>query len=535
MSTMTRILLVYPNFDAPSFWDFRKVCEVTGSKASLPPLGLITIAALFPPDWEIRLVDRNIEPLTDTDLDWADLVFTGGMIPQRPDTKRIVELAKARGKPVVVGGPDVTSSPDAYAHAAFRILGEAETTIADLVAAWQRGERTGTFEAPRYQTDITASPVPRFDLLKIEAYLSLGVQFSRGCPFTCEFCDIIELYGRVPRTKASEQMLAELDALIATGFRGTVYFVDDNLIGNKKAVKAFLPHLISWLEERGYPIDFATEASINLADDEELLKLLAKANFGTVFVGIESPDPETLVSTSKKQNVRRALAESVERIYDAGIMIAAGFIIGFDTEKGAVADGLVDCIEENDIPCAMVGLLTALPETQLTRRLIREGRLDPGIDLGAIGELGGDQCTAGLNFTTVRPRRDILTDYRNVLARIYGTQAFFDRNRNLMLRLRRPKLPTKFQPRTFRRDAMTVLRMLWWLVARYPEARWPYLRTLVECLVRNPAAVKQVVSQMVFYFHLAPFSRYVIDHLDREIASLDAHGDPRAQIPAAAS
>ncbi|MCC2112485.1 MAG: B12-binding domain-containing radical SAM protein [Hyphomicrobiales bacterium] len=516
------VLLVYPNFDFASFWDFRATCEIAGKKATLPPLGMITIAALFPDEWVVRLIDRNIEPLSDADIDWADLVLTGGMIPQRADALTVIERCQARGKPVVVGGPDVTSSPEVFEKAEFRVLGEAETTIAELVAAWNAGEKGGKFAAERYATDIRESPVPRFDLLRVDDYISLGVQFSRGCPFTCEFCDIIELYGRVPRTKASEQILAELDAIYATGYRGTVFFVDDNLIGNKKAVKAFLPHLRAWLEERGFPFDFVTEASINLADDAELLNLLRDTNFGSVFIGIETPDEETLVSTSKKQNVRRSLSESVDRIIDAGIFVSAGFIIGFDGEKESVADGMIRCIEENAIPLAMVGLLTALPETQLTRRLTRESRLDPASDMVFDGARGGDQCMAGLNFRTSRPRRDILDDHRKILVRIYDREAYFNRVRALSRRLNRPKLPTKIHWRLVLTDTRTFLRLTWRMTVVDRKTGKLFFRNLADCLWNNPLAAKAIVSHMMLYLHLGPFSEQVIAHLEREIAALDA-------------
>ncbi len=527
------VLLVYPNFDFPSFWDFRAACEIAGKRATLPPLGLITIAALFPAEWTVRLIDRNVEPLHDADIDWADIVMTGGMIPQRPDTLALIERCQARGKPVVVGGPDVTSSPEVFKEAEFRVLGEAETTIAELAEAWTDGARGGTFEAVRYTTDVKASPVPRFDLLRVDAYISLGVQFSRGCPFTCEFCDIIELYGRIPRTKMPEQILAELDAIHATGYRGTVYFVDDNLIGNKKAAKAFLPHLKTWQHENGFPFDFVIEASINLADDPELLKLLRDTNFGSVFIGIESPDEDILVSTSKKQNARRNLSESVARITDAGMFVCAGFIIGFDNETGSVADGMIQCIEENAIPLAMVGLLTALPETQLTRRLTRENRLDPASDLVFDGDVGGDQCVHGLNFKTGRPRRDILDDYHRVLTRIYDRNAYFGRIRALSKVLNRPKLPTKIHWGLVLKDARTFLRLVWRLAVDDRKTGRLFLPTLVECLVKNPAAVKPIVSQMILYLHLGPFAQQVIAYLEREIAAIDAGERPDAPDVAA--
>jgi len=264
------------------------------------------------------------------------------------------------------------------------VLGEAEGVIDSFIRAWTSGVRQGVFEAEKFKIDVTKTPIPRFDLLKRGQYTFYGVQFARGCPFTCEFCDIIELYGRVPRVKAVEQMLAELVALYRIGYRGHLDFVDDNFIGNKKAVKAFLPHLIAWQQERGYPFEFSTEASINIADDDALLALMREANFFTIFVGIESPDTDTLVSMQKKQNTRRALADCVHRIYRAGIFVNAGFIVGFDSEKGAVAQAMIECIEATSIPFCMVGLLYAcLPPSSRFASGARGGcfrlptRLDP--------------------------------------------------------------------------------------------------------------------------------------------------------------
>jgi radical SAM superfamily enzyme YgiQ (UPF0313 family) len=249
------------------------------------------------------------------------LVMTGGMLLQQADTLEIVTLAHKHAKHAVVGGPDVTSSPHLYAAADFLILGEAEGVIHDFIAAWERGERSGTLQAEKFAIDVTKTPIPCFDLLKFDQYLYIGVQCSRGCPFTCEFCDIIELYGRVPRAKTNQQMLAELDRLYQLGYRGHVDFVDDNLIGNKKAVKGFLPHLARWNEDHDYPFEFSTEASINLSDDQELMRLMRDANFFGVFVGIESPDPMTLTLMKKKQNTRRNIAESIHKIYSYGMFV----------------------------------------------------------------------------------------------------------------------------------------------------------------------------------------------------------------------
>ena len=354
------VLLVYPRFAAATFWNFAATCELMGARYPSAPLGLITLAALLPRTWNMRLIDRNAEELTYADLAWADIVMTGGMLAQHNDLLEVIRIAQAHGRPIAVGGPGPTSVPDAYRHADFLVLGEAEGIIDTFVAAWEQGASQGVFEAEKFQADVTKSPIPRFDLLNFDYYLHVGVQFSRGCPFTCEFCDIIELYGRVPRTKTAPQMLAELDELYRLGYRGHVDFVDDNLIGNKKAVKAFLPHLAQWLDAYDCPFEFTTEASLNLADDADLLQLMNEANFIGVFTGIESPDPETLTLMRKKQNTRRNIAESIHRIYGAGMFVTAGFIVGFDSEKAAMAEAMVELIEEAAIPVAMVGLLYAL-------------------------------------------------------------------------------------------------------------------------------------------------------------------------------
>ena len=350
--------------------DFRSIHQLAPHASTAQCIRYPEVSYEQPP-----AIDLTREPGDDLQLEWADLVMTGGMLPQRSDTLTVIALAQTRGKPVVVGGPDATSSPEIYEVADFRVLGEAEGIIDEFIAAWDAGARKGTFTAEKFAIDITKTPIPRFDLLKRDQYIYYGVQFARGCPFTCEFCDIIELYGRAPRVKTAEQILAELDTLYRTGYRGHLDFVDDNFIGNKKAVKAVLPHLIAWQKAHGYPFEFSTEASINLADDAALLALMREANFFVVFVGIESPDTDTLILTQKKQNTRRSLAESVHKIYAAGMYVLAGFIVGFDSEKASVADAMIDCIEATSIPVCMIGLLYSLPNTQLNRRLEREGRV----------------------------------------------------------------------------------------------------------------------------------------------------------------
>jgi len=515
-----KVLMIFPRFNTNSFWNYRATCELKGARYPAAPLGLITVAALLPQSWEVRLVNRNTETLGEADLEWADLVMTGGMLFQQPDTLRIIEMCRMRRKPVVVGGPDATSTPEIYNRANFQVLGEAEEIMKDFVAAWRSGAERGVFRAPMGQTDVTKSPTPRFDLLKLEDYLHVGIQFSRGCPFNCEFCDIIELYGRVPRTKSNEQVLAELDALYALGHRGHVDFVDDNLIGNKKALKKFLPDLQRWLNKRKFPFEFTTEASINLADDPELLRALSAANFFGIFVGIESPDTDTLVLMRKKQNTRRSLQESISRIYSAGIGVFAGFIVGFDSENASIADAMIECIEDTAIPVCAVGLLYALPATQLGRRLLREGRLFSGYD-GPSPEDEGDQCTAGLNFETKRSRRDVLADYRAVLDAVYDPAAYFGRVRRVGRMLKRGKRRLKAPLRYVLRDARGFGRLVWRLPNAGPGTAKQFWMMALDCAIHNPRALPFLFMLSGLYLHYGPFSRQVIGQIDRQIEDID--------------
>ncbi len=509
------VLMIYPRFGTGTFWNFSAACELFGAQYPTAPLGLITVAALLPPTWTVRLVDRNTEALADGDLEWADLVMTGGMLPQYFDTIEIIDLCRARDKPVVVGGPGVTSIPYGYSKANFQVLGEAEGIIDKFIAAWEAGEREGVFEAEKFKIDVTRSPVPRFDLLKVEHYLYIGVQFSRGCPFTCEFCDIIELYGRVPRAKTNAQMLHELETLYRLGYRGHVDFVDDNLIGNKKAVKAFLPELKTWLEQHDYPFEFTTEASLNLADDPGLLKLMNQANFIGVFVGIESPDTATLIAMRKKQNTRRDIVQSIHKIYAAGLYVTAGFIVGFDSEQGSVADAVIELIEEAAIPVCMVGLLFALPNTQLTRRLASEGRLHEALLLNPAA--GMDQCTQGLNFDTLRPRHEILSDYKRILEIVYDPVAYAKRLQRLA-RLLGNSNPNRQARADDSRSRLGGIEIVHRILSNLPGARDIFKQTIIQCASTNPQWARTIVMLTAFYLHLGPFSRHVIRQIEQQLA-----------------
>lgn len=336
-----RTLLIYPRFPQ-SFWSFERALALVNRKALLPPLGLVTVAALLPQEWEFRLVDRNVRDVTEAEWEWADLVILSAMIVQKEDFAEQIRAAKQRGKRVAVGGPYATSLPHEAAEfgADFLILGEGEITLPMFVEAIQRGDTSGTFTTDE-KPDVTSTPVPRFDLLEMDAYDNMSVQFSRGCPFQCEFCDIIVLYGRKPRTKTPAQFIAELERLYELGWRRSVFLVDDNFIGNKRNVKLLLRELKTWMAERSYPFFLNTEASVDLAQDEELMEMMVDCNFNAVFLGIETPDTDSLAVTKKFQNTRNPLVESVQNIMRHGLRVTAGFIIGFDGEKAGAGDRVV--------------------------------------------------------------------------------------------------------------------------------------------------------------------------------------------------
>jgi len=477
-----RCLMIQPRFMASNFWNLSDSAATTGAKTVAPPLGLMTVAALLPAHWDIRLTDINVADLTDEDWNWADVICTGGMIPQQPGILAIIDRAQADEKYVVVGGPDPTSQPEVYERADARVLGEGEITVPMWLDAWRRGEPLGLFETAD-RPDVTLSPTPRFDLINFRDYLHVGIQISRGCPFNCEFCDIIELYGRVPRSKSIEQVLTELDRIADLGHRGWVDVSDDNFIGNKKFVKKLLVALEEWCRKRNYPFYFTTEASMNLADDDELLDMMRRVDFRYVFMGIESPDPDLLATTQKRMNSLKPIVQRIHHVYEHGIAITAGFIMGFDGEKPGTADALIDCIEETGINIAMVGLLVALPNTQLTRRLMSEGRmidgnhqlLPPSNDryrLESSDTITVENTTGGLNFVTTRDRVDVYDDYRRIISTIYDPGVFMRRVMRTT-RMLRPERRQKPSLGELRRNAVAFLRIAWWMT-RHAEVRWHY-------------------------------------------------------------
>jgi radical SAM superfamily enzyme YgiQ (UPF0313 family) len=412
-----KVLMVYPEFPN-TYWSFKHALPLAGKRSSYPPLGLMTIAGLLPANWEKRLVDMNVQTLTNRDLRWADIVFASAMIVQQPSLCEVIKRAKAFGLRVVLGGPLASAGAELVATPDHLFVGEAEGGLTDLLCDLESGTALSVYRSDR-KPDLTEVRPPDFSLIDRHRYSSMAIQYSRGCPFSCEFCDIIEIYGRVPRTKTSEQMLLELELLYETGWRGSVFIVDDNFIGNKKNVKNFLPDLCQWMEQHDYPFRLFTEASINLADDEKLLQLMRTANFRRVLLGIETPVEESLKAARKGQNTRRDLIACVHKVQSYGIEVMGAFIVGFDEDPPDIFQRQIDFIKQSAIPIAMVGLLTALPETQLWRRLKKEGRL--------LTESTGDNTDCSMNFVTRMNRQTVLEGYKTILKTLYHPREFYAR------------------------------------------------------------------------------------------------------------
>ncbi|MGJ5673769.1 MAG: B12-binding domain-containing radical SAM protein [Nostochopsis sp.] len=417
-----KALLLYPRFPK-TFWSYDEFMKIAGLKAFIPPLGILTVATLLPSDWEIRFCDRNVNPETDADWQWCDIVIISAMLAQKEDFLAQIQKAVQLGKKVAVGGPYPTSIPEAALNAGanYLILDEGEITVPLFLEAIAQNQQQGIFRASE-KPDVTQSPIPRFDLLKRDEYLMMAIQFSRGCPFQCEFCDIINLYGRKPRTKEPSQTIAELQTLYDLGWRGSILVVDDNFIGNTRNVKRLLQELIPWMQERRYPFTFLTEASVNLAEDSELLKLMAQAGFYGVFLGIETPDQDSLEVTRKFQNTRNSLIEACRTINQAGLLIYAGFIIGFDSERTGAGERIQSFVEQSSIPQPMLGVLQALPNTALWQRLKQEQRLLEGFG----GVEVGDQNSL-MNFVPTRPMTEIAKEYVEAIWTMYEPKNYLRR------------------------------------------------------------------------------------------------------------
>ncbi|MBT9316623.1 B12-binding domain-containing radical SAM protein [Leptothoe spongobia] len=478
-----KALLLYPHFPQ-SFWSYDRFMEIAGLKAVIPPLGIITVAALLPSDWEIRFCDRNVVHETDADWEWCDIVILSAMLVQKPDFQALIRKAVQLGKKVAVGGPYPTSVPqDALdAGAQFLVLDEGEMTVPQFLEALSQGETHGIFRSSE-KPDVTQSPMPRFDLLQRDAYLMMAMQFSRGCPFNCEFCDIISLYGRKPRTKTPTQALAELQTLYDLGWRGSLFIVDDNFIGNQRNVKCFLRELIPWMQQHHYPFTFMTEASVNLAEDDELLQLMGEARFYAVFLGIETPDQDSLQVTRKLQNTRNPLVEACKKINEAGLLIYAGFILGFDGERTGAGDRIQAFVEQTSIPQPMLGLLQALPNTALWERLKKEQRL-----LENSNHLTGDQNTL-MNFIPTRPVTELAREYVDGFWQMYDPERYLRRCLQQCLKIRCRQRRTQTMQFPWHKGLRLFAQLVWSQGIHRTDIRGQFWHQLWIILWNKPQAL----------------------------------------------
>ena len=512
-------LLLYPEFSIFSFWNYRDVCKLAGAKHPESPLGLITLAALLPEDWDIKLIDLNTTILDDSHIDWADLVFIGGMLAQQTPFLRLIDLVHSRGKKVVAGGPDPTSRPHIYKKADYLVLGEAEYSIHGFLEDLRKGVQSGEYKAGS-KPDMTESPVPRFDLLDLKNYLMIGIQLSRGCPFNCEFCDIIELYGRKPRTKTPQQIVKELDTLYHLGYRGHVDFVEDNIIGYKEKAKEILRVMKDWSKKRGYPFFYSTEASINIADDDELLGLLRDLDFRYIFIGIETGDENVLISVNKKQNTNRILIDDLHKIYRHGILVNGGFIVGFDNETSESARKIVYIIEKGEICISMVGLLYALPNTQLERRLKKENRMIENFaKYREFDEHEVDQTSSGLNFVTKRPKAEIINDHLYIQGKIYSPKNYFNRCLNVSKSI---MINSKYKPSL--KQILIYGKAFFKIVFKLglkPDTFYYFWRNIFVILFTRISSIETVVNLMAMYIHFYKQTKFITKLMTEKLHNIN--------------
>jgi len=508
MSEELNCLLVHPEFSKKSSLNYTEVCRIAGAKYPIPPLGLMTVAALLPQNWNFKLIDINTTPLQDKYFEWADIVCTGGMLSQQPGIIEIIRNAHDHGLKVLVGGPDPTCQPDIYSKADYLVIGEGENTIPLFLDDLNNGIEKGEYLNKR-SVDLTRCVVPRYDLISFSDYLMMGIQYSRGCPYNCEFCNVIGLFGRNQRTKSTGQIITELQCLKELGYRGHVFFVDDNFLANGKSVEELLNCIAEWSEKNNYPFYFQAEASLNFAGNEKYLQMMQKAEFRYLSIGLETPEDNVLEKAHKNQNMNRSIPFIIRKILSYGIIVDASFILGFDNETKQSAGLLMNCIRDSGICMAMVGTLYALPDTQLATRLKNEGRLfqegtrisNPSFEI--------DQMTSGLNFITIRPRSEILKDYISILDNIYDPENYFKRLAYLGLNLKasykhKPSIMKKI--RLFK-SFLIVCRKLGFNT----QTSLLYWKLLVTILFKNPGALEPVVGFAAMYIHLAKHARFIIE------------------------
>ncbi len=480
------VLLIYPKFP-DTFWSFNYALRFIGKRAAFPPLGLLTVAALLPDTFQKRLVDVNVNGLTDEDLSWADMVFISGMTVQRDSAKQIIARCKANGLKIVAGGPLFTAEPEAFGDVDHLLLDEAECTLAPFLEDLKNGQPKKLYRASEF-CDIHDTPIPAWDLIRTKRYASMTVQFSRGCPFNCEFCNVTVLFGHKPRIKTPQQVIAELDHIYAAGWRSSIFFVDDNFIGNKQYLKtALLPALIQWRKDKKGCV-FFTEASINLADDPELLEMMVKAGFDSVFIGIESPDDDCLTECHKTQNKNRDLLESVRTIQHAGLQVMGGFIVGFDSDTHSIFQRQIDFIQKSGIVAAMVGILQAPPGTRLFDRLQKENRL--------VSAFSGDNVDGTTNIIPKMGLDSLLAGYRTIMEQIYAPGNFYRRVRSFLKELKAPDITMPMDFQRFLAFFRSSFRLGIW-----GKERLHYWHLLIWTLFRRPRLMPLAITLAIYGHH----------------------------------
>jgi radical SAM superfamily enzyme YgiQ (UPF0313 family) len=480
------ILLVYPR-SPDTFWSFRHVLKLVSKKAAFPPLGLLTVAALLPRAWNLKLADLNVAPLSDAALVWADYVFLSGMIVHKDSAHDVAARCAALGKPVLAGGPLFTTGHADFPEIPYFVLGEAEDLIDEVVRDMERGSLRPAYRSTAWP-DLRRSPVPRWDLVDLRDYVTMPVQFSRGCPFNCEFCDIVVMNGRVPRTKAPAQVVRELEALRDAGWRDMVFIVDDNFIGNRGRTWELLMELIAWRERVQPKMGFLTEASMNLADHPALCELMVKAGFKKVFLGIETPSADGLEECGKQQNRKRDLGDSVRLLQRSGLEVMGGFIIGFDSDPQDIFRRQFEFIQQSGVVTAMVGLLTALPQTELYRRLAREGRI--------LAETCGNNTDAAINFVTRLDREFLIAGYGDLMRRLYEPKHYYRRIR-AFLRTYQPRGPSV---RLSGSEVKAFLKSLW-VLGVWHSGRLGYWRLFWSTLLASPRKFHAAIELSILGHH----------------------------------
>jgi radical SAM superfamily enzyme YgiQ (UPF0313 family) len=520
-----KVLLVWPRFP-PSFWGFEGVLKMLPEAAMTPPLGLITVAALCPPEWTLRLLDHAFDEITDEDLRWADLVLVSAMYAQRADAVEVCRRARAVGTRTFVGGPWASSDPEAVQVEADHVMvGEAEEVFAAIARELENGTAQAVYRV-NDKPDMSRSPIPRFDLLRRNMYTSMPVQFSRGCPFQCEFCDIITIYGRKPRTKPTAQLIAELDLLRELGWRNEVFIVDDNFIGNSKNALQLAVDLGAWGEKHGRPFSFYTEASIDLADRPDLLTAMVQANFMYVFIGIETPSAEGLKESKKFQNLRKDSLTQVRVIQESGLWVLAGFIVGFDSDDETIFERQREFIEKASITWAMAGMLQAPPTTALWDRMKKEGRLNEA-------SLAITNFSAP-NFQTTLPLPVLMGGLSKLLFRLYEPKSFFDRAfRSLEVWRTRPTQKPPAMPLSY--NLRLLANSVWTQGVRssYRRDYWEFLWKLIRNYIRDDTRMWMGIMVLLSAHHFLIYAREVADELERECRALENQTAPIPELQTA--